>query len=152
MNVVKSVGIAAGIGTFAYIFNSLTATKKMQGLRNFGASCYINAILQALSTSKNLQNYLETTKDYSEYNLMLLELICYAQSDSEKDFPSLLQKFMKILQPKFETSLQQDCHEFFIAIIEKLRQQHQLLKTQTKSLSRDPEKVLDFPFVGFLKK
>jgi len=146
MNVLKSLGTVVGIGSVAYIFNSLTATEQKRGLRNFGASCYINAIIQALSTSRNLQNYLESTENHSEYNKILLELICYVQSDSDKNFADLLQKFMKILQPKFETSHQQDCHEFFIGIIEKLHQQHQELANHVKSLSRIPEKVPEFPF------
>ena len=72
---------AISLGSFLHQYIKLLNTSNVKsktsvsGLTNFGQTCYLNALLQALSSCQSFSSYLKNAKSHSKLVLKLSDLM-----------------------------------------------------------------------------
>eukprot|EP00767_Chilomastix_cuspidata_P006274 gnl/Chilomastix_cuspidata/6611.p1 GENE.gnl/Chilomastix_cuspidata/6611~~gnl/Chilomastix_cuspidata/6611.p1 ORF type:complete len:884 (+),score=72.44 gnl/Chilomastix_cuspidata/6611:71-2653(+) len=113
----------------------------MTGLTNLGNTCYMNSVLQILARIPSFGNYTASLlahahaippadtgtmpsvmqEMYSQFRYSFLDLIVRLQRPGNKTIvPSAFMKAFKFIVPQFRGMMQQDAHEAFLLLLERL--------------------------------
>merc|ERR1712071_602304 len=149
-------GLSASVAA-VYFYQKYFATKQagITGLQNYGQTCYFNALIQALSSSKQLRKYLEKTRDRSALARHLWSLFSIVNGeDTSLSFSYQASQLISELKRLNLDSIdrQQDPHELLIVMVDALREEHRnLLDRQRRSLAiKTTSSIPQFPLVVHL--
>lgn len=126
------------------------STTKWAGLRNVGNTCYMNSILQCLSSTKALKEYVMSKSHLKDINqdgklinaFSSLISKMWLQSSGPVDVSAFKDVFQR-LAPQFAGYDQHDAQEFLRFLVDKLHADVNRVHTRPKSLPEINDKLSD---------
>lgn len=118
--------------SFTYISPKSPSISTPQGLPNKGNTCFANAALQCILSTKVLQDHLSTTSSSTQFTSELKSIFVSHQSDTID--PSSLLNLVWRNSSVFHPGEQNDAHEFIVYLLDKLHEELKKPYKETQSL------------------
>lgn len=150
-------GIADNIGTLQHSSDSSSSKRGVVGIRNIGNTCYMNSVLQCLSNTKSLTDYVLDDPDGADgklirmYRDLLSRIWTAAGTDNSSssvhqhgpvDTTAFKSAFQR-LSPRFAGYDQQDAQEFLRLLLDKLHMDVNRVKVKPRAMPDMDETLKD---------
>lgn len=139
---------ATGLQNESSSYRSSSDSKKgVVGIRNIGNTCYMNSVLQCLSNTKSLTEYVLDEADGADGKLIrvyrdLLSRIWSGNDGHPVDTTAFKSAFQR-LSPRFVGYDQQDAQEFLRLLLDKLHMDINRVKVKPRSVPELDETLKD---------